>query len=164
MSDNHSKSLGKIVLPKMKLPEFKLPNPEFNDTLSHARQSILSSNETIERAMDSFAEKARKEEDYKRHILDTLINIEKNTADINQLIYILNDNTEKQTEILTVITEILSIGTAKTTDEAEGMYRKIMNKITQTFEDAETIEQLLGYSKIVYHAAIGYIQQRIENG
>jgi len=94
-------------------------------------------------------------------VLQTLKNIEKNTGDISQLVSLLHDNSDKQTEILGIMTEIMAISTSKSSEEAETMYRKVMNKITQTFDDVEATEKLLGLSKIVYHTAVAYIKQKV---
>lgn len=135
----------------------KLPNHNFS--------SIVEQTNRLSRGIEeSMREVHEREERYKRDTLNALKNIEKNTGDISQLVFLLNTNTEKQTEILAVMTEILSIGTSKTEEEAEGKYRTVMNKITQTFEDAETMEKLLGYSKMFYHSAKEYIKYRVENG
>lgn len=158
MSDNIFKKLGNLDLSNLKT------QMEFSNDKMRNIKNIGNMDEIHQSMMKSQAEKARREEEYKQDILSTLMNIEKNTGDISQLVFLLNANTEKQTEVLEVMTEILSIGTSQTSEEAESKYRKVMGKITQTFEDAETMEKLLSYSKVFYHAAIEYIKHRIENG
>lgn len=133
-------------------------------TFDDARLSIASMNQTHQRALESITNKALEEKRYKEESLNVLKGIEKNTGEISELVILLNTNTEKQTEILNIMTEILSIGTAINNEEAEGKYRQVMSKITQTFEDTETMEKLLGYSKMFYHSAVEYIKRRIENG
>jgi Mg2+ and Co2+ transporter CorA len=141
-----------IELPKVK---FDLPD---------VSGQIQRMNRVMEEQQARVAEQHARKEEYNQDVLNTLKNIEKNTGDISQLVSMLHDNSEKQLEILDTMKEILSIGTANTEVEAESKYRKVMNKITTTFEDAETMEKLLGYSKVVYHSAKEYIKFKIENG
>lgn len=108
-------------------------------------------------------EKFRKTQ-YDQEVLETLQNIEKNTGDISQIISLLHNNSEKQVEILKVMQEIMSIGTSSTTDEAKSKYRTVMDTINTSFEDAETMEKLLGISKTFYHTALAYIKHRYLNG
>lgn len=150
-----SLKLNEISRERMTMPD------NVHDTTNRAL-AALNRMQQIEAAR--IEDEKMQEKKHREETLNTLKNIEKNTGDISQLVFLLNSNTEKQTEILEVMTEILSLGTSETNEEAESKYRKIMSKITQTFEDAETIEKLLSYSKVFYHAAIEYIKNRIENG
>ncbi|KQL37141.1 hypothetical protein [Psychrobacillus sp. FJAT-21963] len=104
------------------------------------------------------------EERYKQETLNTLKNIEKNTGDISSLVSLLHENSGKQNEILEIMTNIMSIGTSTTTDEAESMYRTVMNKINTNIQDVETMDKLTDYCKLFYHTAKAYIQNKIENG
>lgn len=121
-------------------------------------------NRQLDAISRSMKAKREEEERYKEDTLNTLKNIEQNTGDISQLVSLLHKNSDKQIEILEVMSDIMAIGVSSTEEEAESKYRIVMTKITQTFEDADTMEKLLGYSKMVYHVAKDYIINKIENG
>lgn len=158
MNDNPFKGFRDLGVD---LPKVDIVTPAIQRQLYNTTQQMNS----IQREMERVArEKHEKEEQYKQDTLDTLKNIEKNTGDISQLVVLLRANSDKQTEILEVMTEIMSIGSSETNEEAENKYRAVMNKINQTFEDAETMEKLLGYGKMFYHSAKAYIKHRVENG
>lgn len=125
---------------------------------------IQNMNKLAEENLAMIAEQHAKKEEYNQDVLNTLKNIEKNTGDISQLVSMLHTNSEKQVEILEIMKDIMAIGTSNTEEAAEGKYREVMNKITTTFEDAETMEKLLGYSKVVYHSVKEYIKLYIQNG
>ncbi|MCK1996447.1 hypothetical protein MPH47_04200 [Psychrobacillus psychrodurans] len=139
------------------LPKVKFEGPDLST-------SLQSMNSRMRAAQDALREQHEREERYKKDTLNTLKNIEKNTGDISQLVSLLHENSDKQTEILEIMTNIMSIGTSSTPEEAESRYRTVMNKINETIQDAETMEKLLGYGKLFYHSAKAYLQNRIENG
>lgn len=141
----------------IELPKFKFKGPNLSANIQQMNSAMRS-------AQDSIKEQHEREERCKQDTLNTLKNIEKNTGDISQLVSLLHENSDKQIEILEVMSDIMAIGVSSTEGEAEGKYRKVMNKITLTFEDADTMEKLLGYSKTVYHVAKEYIKNKIENG
>ncbi|MEK5070782.1 hypothetical protein [Sporosarcina sp. FSL K6-1508] len=97
---------------------------------------------------------------YGEETLETLKRIERNTGDIAQLITLLQTSNVNQEAMLAVLFEIQSIGTAKTPEEADGMYRKVMEKITQTFDDAEAIDKLAGLSRMFWSGVKVYLKSK----
>lgn len=138
-----------------KLPEIEVPN---------VAPVIESMNSKIQDHLSQIAEQHFKEENYKNEVLQTLKNIEANTVGLTEIIPLLSSNTSNQEKLLEVLTEALSIGTATTEAEARTKYRTFMDSASQTVEDVETMEKLLGFGKTIYHTAITYLKFKMENG
>lgn len=105
------------------------------------------------------AEEQRK---YNREQLSYLQQISENTASISALVDLVAINTEKQELIIDIITEILSIASSKTNEEAESKFKNIMKKITDSMENVETIQKLIMFTTTVYNIAKPYIDKAIE--
>ncbi|MCT1904128.1 hypothetical protein [Oceanobacillus sojae] len=137
------------------MDNFKLPNPS-NDFLTSVRS--FSSKNDITKITDNMQrakeEEYRKDQQYKDNVLNTLYSIEKNTADIKNLVGLLHYNQKEQTEILEVISEMFKIATSKNAEEAESMYKKTMKKITNTVQDAESITKLVNAARVLYETTI----------
>jgi len=124
--------------------------------------------------LDREMEESRREENELKEIEKQLEmkhrgNVEKllseivdNTSSINLMVEILQSNNVIQTEVLSLMQEILTIGTATNKEEAESKYKKVMKQITEKVGDVETAEKLLTMSKAVYHAGLAYY--KIKNG
>jgi len=88
-----------------------------------------------------------------RESLQTLQAIEQNTANLFTIVELINQSNEHQDEIISIFSEVLSIAKAKTKNEAESLFKKVMGKITQTVNDGETVAKLVGYATAVYKLA-----------
>lgn len=98
----------------------------------------------------SMEEKQRKEEKYKNDVLNALNRIIDNTANLTAVVQLLHENNEKQDEIFEIITDIMSIAKEKTKQDAETVYRRVLNRINSFTGDIETITKLLGYATTAY--------------
>jgi hypothetical protein len=137
------------------LKDFKIaPIPDLGETTRRQIGELNKVNEDIWREQEK--ERIRKE-NYNQELLSTLKKIEQNTGDISHIISILQVNSGKQDEILSVMKEIFEIGKAKTAEEADSLYRNAMNKANQFNEDVSTATALLGYAKVVWIAAKEYL-------
>jgi len=95
-------------------------------------------------------EEQRKMNANQQESLRVLQNIEENTANLYNIVDLIQKSHEQQDEIISIITEILTIATAKNKEEAQSMYRKVMDRITQTIDDVETLAKIAGYAAIVW--------------
>lgn len=93
-----------------------------------------------------------REEDYKQQVLDALLGIEKNTANIAQLVTLIQSNNDKQDEIIQLLKEVFEMGKAQNLEEAESKYRQIMRKISNFEGDVATLQSLTGFANTTFSA------------
>lgn len=106
--------------------------------------------EFMKRTQEAFQEKYRIEAEYNASVLNTLIKIENNTANLTALIELIKDNNERQEEILNVIMDLLSVAKETNKENAQNKYRKIMNKISDFSNDFETFMKLTTFATTVH--------------
>lgn len=99
------------------------------------------------------------ERSHRANVESLLSEIADNTSSINLMVEILQSSNETQKDILQ---EILTIGTAINSEEAESKYKKVMKQITEKVDNIESAEKLLTMSKAVYHAGVAYF--KVNNG
>lgn len=90
------------------------------------------------------------EYEYRQEFLQTLKNIETNTAGLQDITLLLSKSLGNQEEILAYLTEALAISTSTTTEEAESKWRQLMNKASNLTADVETIQKLNGFANTIY--------------
>lgn len=132
-----------FIFPKNVLDSFK--QAEKISNIAQAYKHIIP-NQEIEELNNSLIENKKREEQYKQRVLSALEGIQRNTANLTEIISLLHDSNEKQEEIFEIMVEILSIGIAQNEQEAESKYRKIANKISQFSGDIETVQKLYGFA------------------
>lgn len=98
--------------------------------------------ELQQQLIETQARKEAKVDTFNQEVIELLRGIHANTTSMSNMIEFIQGSENRQEEILTIISEILLIGTAKSNNEATSMYRKVMDKINQTVEDAESFETL----------------------
>lgn len=114
-------------------------------------------------AQNANAEKARKDAQrevnirdtqYKANVLDTLKNIEKNTAVLNELVLLVRASNVQQETLTEVVSELLEIAKAKNQEEAASQYKKAMKRITDIVHDAESIGKMASIAGKIYDAVL----------
>lgn len=142
-------SFKPVNLPNIDLAKIKQPQLD----LSFAHQQT----QAIQRTMNAVqAERERKEaaeETYRQETIRSLHAIEQNTANLYTLVDLISKSNEQQDEIISIITEALTIAKAKSKSEAKSAYTKVMGRITQTIKDAETLAKIAGYATTVWQLA-----------
>ncbi|WP_333593658.1 hypothetical protein [Anaerospora hongkongensis] len=112
------------------------------------------------------AEKARKDAQheidirdtqYKTNILDTLKNIEKNTAVLNELVLLVRASNVQQETLTEIVSELLEIAKAKNKDEAASQYKKAMKRITDVVHDAESIGKMASIAGKMYDEVLKFL-------
>lgn len=120
-------------------------------------------NYEMERTMQAIQkERERKEaneEAYRQETIRSLRAIEQNTANLYTIVDLISKSNEQQEVLIEIITEVLSIAKSKTKEEAESKFRKVMDKITKTVEDGETLGKIGNFAITVWNLA----QPIIEN-
>lgn len=109
------------------------------------------------------AEKAQKENQRKAEILDTqykvdlletLKNIEKNTAALNELVLLVRASNLQLETLTEIVSELLEIATAKNKEEAGSRYKKAMKRISDVVHDAESIRKMASIAEQVYNTVL----------
>lgn len=143
------------ILKNLKLEGEKTPSVKFVNPIEGQLQRMK---QVQEDAIRSMAEEKQKEERYNQDVLNTLRNIEKNTGDISSLVSLVQSSGDKQDEIIYVLKKVMEISQAKTEEEADTLYRNVMDNANQLNEDVETATKLIGFGKIVWLAVKEYIK------
>ena len=147
--------LGKLVL------ELQESDARFQRVAQHMLPdySILRFNtDTIYRSVsdvkvdpiipDGYFEKTQ---EYQQKSLEMLQSINENTANLYTMVELINQNNEKQDELLALMTEILSLAKAKSKADAETLFKKIMGKINDTTDNVDTMIKIVGWATAVYN-------------
>ncbi len=113
-----------------------------DDTWRNATQLIKQQQDSI---IESVEKKNEKERLYKQAVVDALKGIEKNTANLTEIVSLLHYSNEKQDEIFNIIMEILSIAKSENQEKAESKYRQVMNRISNFTGDVEQIQKLMSF-------------------
>lgn len=123
--------------------------PKFNNGFGQVENDFFKQMKEIERLKE---EELEREEEYKQQVLDALLGIEKNTANIAQLVTLIQSNNDKQDEIILLLKEVFEIGKAQNLEEAESKYRQIMRKISNFEGDVATVQSLTGFANTTFSA------------
>lgn len=137
---------------KINLPKLDMAGP-INATLDAQRRMEYITEQMVEERQERENQEIR----YREESLELLRSIEKNTGDISALVNLVQTNNDKQQEILDVITSIMEISRASTTEEADSLYRNVMTKAQNFNDDVETATTLWSYGKVVWLAVKAYI-------
>lgn len=139
------------ILSKLDLTSLR---PDYSTMLAH---EISESQRQAEIALKSIQdERERKEADeeaYRQETIRSLHAIELNTANLSTLVDLISRSNEQQDEIISIITEALTIAKAKSKSEAQSTYTKVMGRITQIVKDAETLAKIAAFATTVWQLA-----------
>jgi len=114
---------------------------------------------TVQAIQKERERKEANEEAYREETIRSLRAIEQNTANLYTIVDLISKSNEQQEELIAIITEVLSIATAKTKEEAESRYRKIMGKISTAIEDVETLGKVATFAASVWALAQPIIEK-----
>ncbi|WP_091013714.1 MULTISPECIES: hypothetical protein [Paenibacillus] len=109
--------------------DMKINMPKFdsaaNDLFSRMNNVNALSNRAVEEMSEMNRKKSEREEQYKHDVLALLQGIEKNTGGIADLVKLVHSSNEKQDQVIELLSEIMSISTAKTKEEAETKFKML---------------------------------------
>lgn len=138
-----------------------------NHLANSVADSIAANQCEMERSMQAVQrERERKEAEeaaYREETIRSLRAIEQNTANLYTLVDLISKNNEQQEELIEIIAEVLSIAKAKTKEEAESKFREVMDKITKTVKDGETLGKIATFATTVWTLAQPIIEKLPQN-
>ena len=95
-----------------------------------------------------------KTQEYQQKSLEVLQSINENTANLYTLVELISQSNDKQDELIALTTEVLSLARAKSKEEADTMFKKIMGKINDTADSVDSIIKIVGWATTVYNMVL----------
>ena len=92
----------------------------------------------------------KKTEQYQAESLEILKSIQENTANLYTLVELISNSNDNQDEIIGILSEIFELAKAKSEEEADKQFKKVMTEITDTVEAAESTAKLVGWLTSIY--------------
>lgn len=133
--------------PALRFPDFKFPDLELQER-TFPLPSLLENEDFLEEIDRSQKEK----EEYDAAVLAALQGIERNTAGIADLVFLISNSNEKQDEVFELLVEVLALAKAKNAEEGKSLYKKIFGKLSDFTGDVETVQKLIGLANAIYAA------------
>lgn len=96
-------------------------------------------------------------QEYQQKSLEVLQSINENTANLYILVELINQGNDKQDELISLMTEVLSLAKAKSKEEVDTLFKKIMSKITDTADCADSMIKIGGWATTVYHMVLNLL-------
>ncbi|MFB0841802.1 hypothetical protein [Paenibacillus oleatilyticus] len=94
------------------------------------------------------------DEKYHIEMINILQKIEENTASIRAIVELLQNNSDRQEQILELLKEVISLGTVKSKEEADSVFQKTLTKIQGLGGTVESVQTLIGFLNTVYNSTI----------
>lgn len=128
----------------------------YNSPLDNLNTMHQDNLRKMQATMDSIQEmrdeEYRREQNYKNSVLNTLQSIEKNTGNLYEIAYLLKEGNVARDEIYLLFEKMFSILNAKSKEEAEGVYKKTMQEVTNMNTGADVIIKLSAFGKMLIDA------------
>ncbi|MEX3746496.1 hypothetical protein [Lysinibacillus xylanilyticus] len=127
----------------------KLDIPKFIESNQNLRAAVINTNAHFDDIYNQIKETNR--EKYQREVEshEALLKIADNTHGINDLVSLVRQGNEINQQTFDLLQEMQTIMTAQNQEEAESIFRKVLDKANQTKEGIETIQSLIGYGKML---------------
>ncbi|WP_455489578.1 hypothetical protein [Gemmiger sp.] len=106
--------------------------------------------EAMEINVPPFAEHIEHTEAYQKKSIEILEQIQQNTAALYTITELINTANDKQSDMIALITEILTISKAHDKEEADTLFKKVFDKIQYVSDSAEAIAKLSTIAVAVY--------------
>jgi hypothetical protein len=87
--------------------------------------------------------------EYRQEILNNLKSINQNTAYLFDILSLIKESNDKQEEIISIVSELLTLPTFQDKATVKSTYAKIMERIANLVGDIENIDKLYKFSFIV---------------
>ena len=171
-SDSEFKSNPRFIELTEKFEQFAMKIQEDNEKMQSIANNrclyppygLSVDTEAIRKAVSEYTPESiipegyfEKTQEYQQKSLETLQSINENTANLYTLVELINKNNETQREILLIISEILAIATAKSKEEAQSLFKKVMKKITEVTDSVDSIIKITGWATAVYNMVVGML-------
>lgn len=95
-----------------------------------------------------------KTQEYQQKSLEVLQSINENIANLYTMIELISNSNDKQDELISLMTEVLSLAKAKSKEEAGTFFKKIMRKINDTADSVDSIIKIVGWATTVYNMVL----------
>lgn len=150
MSEDYKPDLQKLMkINHVSVDDLAKNIPKTNFTFTGLNESLKKTDEMFKHISKSTQEAHIKKEQYEQDILNTLRQIEGNTANLTTLVNLIQTSNDNQGEILELISELLALAKEKDPEVVDSKYRKIMNKITTFTEDVNTMTTLISFGTMI---------------
>ncbi|MFP3419782.1 hypothetical protein R0K30_09710 [Bacillus sp. SIMBA_154] len=144
MSDLN-KLFGQSIFPKNKFA-LNVPKPDLSQMEKVRDQLVLQNQQREEKEK----QQEKDEKEYREQMLLLLAGIEKNTAILKEISFLVRENNSKQEETFALVVEMLEVLKSTNQEEALSKYRKIMNKISEFNGDTETVKTLYNVGSTIF--------------
>ncbi|MER3125597.1 hypothetical protein ABQG68_09295 [Bacillus pumilus] len=144
MSDLN-KLFGQSIFPKNKFA-LDVPKPDLSQIEKVRDQLALQNQQRVEKEK----QQEKDEKEYREQMLLLLAGIEKNTAILKEISFLVRENNSKQEETFALVVEMLEVLKSTNQEEALSKYRKIMNKISEFNGDTETVKTLYNVGSTIF--------------
>jgi len=93
-------------------------------------------------------------QEYQQKSLEVLQSINENTANLYSIVELINQNADKQDELIALLSEVLSLAKAKSKKEADNLFKKIMEKINDTTDNVDSMIKIVGWATTIYNMVL----------
>lgn len=145
----NNESLEKLKQATKELGLKNMPSIKPLEINSEINKLVASSTADMKRMQDSLEASAREKQRYDQEVLNTLKQIEGNTANLTKLVNLIQASNHNQGEIIELVSELLALAKEKELEVVNSKYREIMNRITTFTNDAQTIATLTGFATMI---------------
>lgn len=118
-------------------------------------QQFQKQQQELKESLRGILETNRRKEERADALLEAAQETAINTRSLSDIVSLIQKGNEKQDEIFDLFIEILAVSKAKNIEEAESMYRKVINRISTYTGDMETTQKLIGFATSIYKKVEG---------
>lgn len=113
---------------------------------------IQNTNAELNRNFNLISEANAKKHQREIESHEALLKIADNTQGINDLVSLVRQGNEINQQTFALLQEMQTIMTAQSPEEAQTIFRQVLDRANQANEDISTIQSLLGYGKMLIGA------------
>ena len=95
-----------------------------------------------------------KTQEYQKKSLEVLQSINENTANLYTMVELISKSNDKQDELISLMTEVLSLAKAKSKEEAATSFKNITRKITDATASVDSLIKIVGWATTVYNMVL----------
>ena len=152
-----------LILPDSlvgKLKSFDISNipsmyPAYDsEIVNRETQEIIQNIEMDSAIPEGYFEKTQ---DYQQKSLEILQDINQNTANLYTIVELISQSNDKQDELISLTTEVLSLAKAKSKDEADTRIKKIMSNINNTADSVDSMIKMVGWASTIYKMVLSLL-------
>lgn len=104
-------------------------------------------------------EHMEKTELYHEKSLKILESINANTANIYSIVELIRVSNDKQDILISILNDILLIAKAKNKEEADSLFKKVVDRINNGVDTADSMIKILGWATTIYQVVISFLSK-----